>query len=372
MTDHNSGLRVHKGRGAISNPPGRFEQQIAITEDDGWSTAQEQFGVNTEQAPALRTQFFFEPAKTIIARNQSPDIPFATSINPYRGCEHGCVYCYARPSHGYWGLSAGLDFESKIFCKDEAAQLLVQELSAPSYQCQWIALGANTDPYQPIEAKKQITRQLLSVMQRFKQPVGIVTKSHLVTRDIDILADMAKEQLAEVYVSVTTLDNDLKRKLEPRAASGEARLDTIAQLSAAGIPVGVLFAPVIPFINDAELETILARAHAAGTRRAGYVFLRLPYEVKDLFSDWLSTHYPLKKDHVLSLVTQARKGKLNVAEFGERMRGSGQYAELLKQRFKLATKKLGYDQGKRGQVDSRALRTDLFQVPGRGQQLDLF
>lgn len=361
MSDEISDRRIHKGRGAVNNPAGRFESSLHIATTDGWAT-------DENESPAkITTQYFPEPAKTIITRNDSPDVPFNLSINAYRGCEHGCIYCFARPTHSYWGLSAGLDFETKIFCKDDAAILLQKELSQPSYRCEWIGMGTNTDPYQPIEKEKQITRQLLEVMRRFKQPVGIVTKSTLITRDIDILADMAKQGLAEVTLSVTTLDNDLKRLLEPRAASGQARLQALQQLHEAGIPVGVLFAPVIPFINDNEMELILAQARECGASYAGYVFLRLPHEVKDLFSEWLSAHYPLKKDHVLSLVAQARDGKLNTPEFGMRMRGKGVYADMLRKRFQLAYKKNAYTQIKRG-----ALRTDLFQVPGRGKQLDLF
>jgi DNA repair photolyase len=310
MSDEYIDKRPQKGRGAVTNPTGRYEQHKKVAFADGWFQDQEKLAQKTEYNP--------ETIHSIISHNDSPDIPFSQSINPYRGCEHGCVYCYARPTHSYWGLSGGLDFETKIFYKDEAVKYLEKELSAINYRCQWIALGANTDPYQPIEKERKITRRLLEVMRRYKQPVGIVTKSQLVTRDIDILADMAKEQLAEVTISVTTLDNDLKRK--------------------------------------------------CGANHAGYVFLRLPFEVKDLFSEWLDVHYPLKKDHVLSLVSQSRGGKLNVSEFRERMRGSGEYAELINQRFKLALKKYGYALPGRGHT----LRTDLFKVPGRPQQIALF
>ncbi len=360
MSDEYIDKRPHKGRGAVTNPGGRFEAHKKIAFHDGWFQDEEQLALKTEYNP--------ETIHSIISHNDSPDIPFSQSINPYRGCEHGCVYCYARPTHSYWGLSGGLDFETKIFYKDEAVKYLEKELSAPSYRCEWIALGANTDPYQPIEKERKITRRLLEVMRRYKQPVGIVTKGSLITRDIDILADMAKEQLAEVTISVTTLDNDLKRKLEPRASTGEARLAAMKQLHDAGIPVGVLCAPMIPFINDSEMETILERARECGATHAGYVFLRLPHEVKDLFSEWLDAHYPLKKDHVLSLVTQARGGKLNVSEFRQRMRGEGEYADLLSKRFKLALKKLDYNAHGRGHT----LRTDLFKVPGRPQQIALF
>lgn len=360
MSEDSQNKRVRKGRGAISNPDGRFETMRQSAFDDGW--------FHDDDADALATEYRPETIHSIISRNESPDIPFSQSINPYRGCEHGCIYCYARPSHSYWGLSGGLDFETKIFYKDEAVKFLEKELSHPNYRCQWIALGANTDPYQPLEKERRITRRLLDVMRRYKQPVGIVTKSALVTRDIDLLAEMAQEQLVEVTLSVTTLDNDLKRRLEPRAANGEARLKAMQQLHEAGIPVGVLFAPVIPFVNDSEMETVLERARECGANHAGYVFLRLPYEVKDLFSEWLDAHYPLKKDHVLSLVTQARQGKLNNSAFRARMRGEGNYAELLAQRFKLALRRLGYDAYGRGHT----LRCDRFKVPGRPQQIALF
>lgn len=348
-----------KGRGAVSNPEGRFEATIKTVEDDGW--------FQDSERPPLPTQYFTEPARSILTRNDSPDIPFAQSINPYRGCEHGCIYCFARPTHSYLGLSGGLDFETKIFCKDDAPALLQQALGKPGYHCEVIAMGTATDPYQPIEKEKRITRGLLEVMAAHRQPVSIVTKSTLVTRDKDVLADLAKEGLAEVTISVTTLSNDLKRLLEPRTPTGQARLGALRELHEAGIPVGVLFAPVIPFINDSEMETILREARVAGADYAGYVFLRLPYEVKDLFREWLAEHYPQKAEHVMSLVQQSRGGKDNVSEFGERMRGSGEYAELLRQRFRLMSGKLGFNKNRRCQ-----LRTDLFKVPGRAEQLPLF
>lgn len=351
--------KPQKGRGAISNPEGRYEATIKTVEDDGWQ--------RDDEPVKLLTQYFSEPARSILTRNDSPDIPFTQSINPYRGCEHGCIYCFARPTHSYLGLSGGLDFETKIFCKDDAPALLKQELAKPGYRCEVIAMGTATDPYQPIERDKRITRGLLEVMAAHRQPVSIVTKSMLVTRDKDVLADLAKDGLAEVTLSVTTLSHDLKRILEPRTPTGQARLAALRELHEAGIPVGVLFAPVIPFINDSEMETVLREARAAGADYAGYVFLRLPYEVKDLFREWLSEHYPQKAEHVMSLVQQARGGKDNVAEFGERMRGSGEYAELLRQRFRLMCSKLGFNKNRRCE-----LRTDLFKVPGRAEQLPLF
>ena len=351
--------KAKKGRGAISNREGRFEATIKTVEDDGW--------FRDDEAPQTPTQYFSEPARSVLTRNDSPDIPFSQSINPYRGCEHGCIYCFARPTHSYLGLSGGLDFETKIFCKDDAPTLLQQELAKPSYRCEVIAMGTATDPYQPIEKDKRITRRLLEVMAAHRQPVSIVTKGALVTRDKDVLADLAKDGLAEVTISVTTLSNDLKRKLEPRTPTGATRLQAMRELHEAGIPVGVLFAPVIPFINDSEMEAVLQQAREAGAEYAGYVFLRLPYEVKDLFREWLAEHYPQKAEHVMSLVQQSRGGKDNATQFGERMRGTGEYAELLRQRFRLTCNKLGFNRSTRCQ-----LRTDLFKVPGRAEQMSLF
>lgn len=349
-----------KGRGATSNTPGRFAKTIAVRELDDELSADETRPADTE--------YYVDATRSIIARNESPDIPFALSINPYRGCEHGCIYCFARPSHSYLDLSPGLDFERKIFVKENAAELLRKELSKPSYQCQWIAMGANTDPYQPVEKERRITRQILEVMQEFNQPVGIVTKGSLIQRDIDILAAMAEKGLAEAIISVTTLSNELKTKLEPRASTGAARLETLRRLTEAGIPTGVLFAPVIPFVNDAEMENILAAASEAGARQAGYVFLRLPWELKALFSDWLEAHYQQKKAHVLSLVSQSRGGKLNQTEFKQRMKGEGQYAEMIAQRFRVACQKNGLNRTPRG----NHLRTDLFRVPNSSPQFSLF
>jgi DNA repair photolyase len=353
--------RVHKGRGATLNPVGRFERHDREAADDGWGTLGELMG---EPAPA--TQMLPDRARTIIAHNDSPDIPFDQSINPYRGCEHGCVYCYARPSHGQLGLSAGLDFETKIFVKQEAAALLRRELSLPGYVCKPISLGANTDPYQPLERRLRITRQVLEVLSATRHPVGIVTKSSLVTRDIDLLAPMARDGLARVYVSVTTLDGRIARTLEPRASTPRRRLKAIGELSSAGVTTGVMVAPIIPALTDHEIEPILKAAADAGAVSAGYVLVRLPHEVKDLMAAWLEAHFPNRAAHVLSLIRQCRDGKLNDPEFGSRMRGSGAYAELIRQRFAKASRRYGFDRRRIPQ------RTDLFQPPRLDGQLDLF
>ena len=348
-----------RGRGALSNPTGRFEPLTRALEADGWNAA--------DDLPPLATQVTAERARTIITRNDSPDITFDRSINPYRGCEHGCVYCFARPSHAFVGLSPGLDFETKLFFKPDAARLLERELSAPNYQPKTIAMGTNTDPYQPVERDKRITRGILEVLARTRHPVGIVTKSALVTRDIDLLAAMAAERLAKVAVSLTTLDPLLARRMEPRAASPEVRLRTIETLAAAGIPVTVLTAPVIPGLNDAEMETLLTRAKAAGAREAGYVMLRLPLELREMFGEWLLAHYPTKFRHVFSLVRDVRGGKTYDATWGQRLTGSGPYAWMIGRRFEAAAAKLGFP------TQRAKLRTDLFVPPARaGEQLRLF
>ena len=353
---------IRKGRGALSNPEGRFESVRRQAEDDGWSTPPE-----SEELPPLKTLVKPDPARTLITRNQSPDIPFNQSINPYKGCEHGCIYCYARPSHAYLNLSPGLDFETKLFYKDRAAELLDQELRRPGYRPQSITLGANTDPYQPVERELKVTRSILEVLQRFQHPVTIITKSALVTRDIDILSEMAKQHLAVVMVTITTLDHDLKRTLEPRAASPEARLRAIRQLAEAGVPVGVMTAPIIPMVNDAEMERILERAAEMGAQGAGYVLLRLPYELKDLFKEWLTAHYPLKAEHVMSIIRQSRDGKEYDSGFGTRMRGTGRFADLIAQRFHLATKRLNLGFGSRLRMD-----VSHFKPPPAGGQQELF
>lgn len=348
-----------KGRGAISNPEGRFETRRRENFDDGWD-------IEEEPLPPLETTVTPEPARSIISRNQSPDIPFAQSINPYRGCEHGCVYCYARPSHAYVNLSPGLDFETKLFYKQNAAELLERELRKPSYQPSPITLGANTDPYQPIERKLKITRSILEVLHRFRHPVSIITKSTLVTRDLDILADMARQDLATIMVSITTLDENLKRSLEPRAAGPWARLRTLHALALQGVPAGVMTAPIIPVVNDREMERILELAAEAGACCAGYVLLRLPYEVKELFREWLSTHLPERAEHVMSIIRQMRGGKDYQSEFGTRMRGTGEYAELIAKRFRVACKKFHLEHGRRMRLSTAHFRP-LIENP----QLDL-
>ena len=332
-----------KGRGAGSNPDGRFEptRRAAVHDEVGDGVVAGDAAAGP--LPPLATQVLVDSARSIISRNDSPDVPFAQSINPYRGCEHGCVYCYARPTHSYLGLSPGLDFETKLFYKPAAASLLAAELARPGYRCEPISLGANTDPYQPIERKLEVTRSILEVLQRARHPVGIVTKGTLIERDLDILGAMARESLVHVFVSITTLDPALKRSLEPRAASPAARLATVRALRAAGVPTGVLFAPVIPALNDHELERVLEAAAEAGAQAAGWVLLRLPHEVEGLFREWLERHAPLKASHVLSLLQQSRGGRSNDPRFHHRMRGEGAFAELIARRFRLASAKLGLD-----------------------------
>ena len=353
------GDRPRKGRGAVSNRSGRFEALAGEPVDDGWGTAE-------EDPPPLRTTLTVDSARSIIARNTSPDIPFDQSINPYRGCEHGCVYCFARPTHAFLGLSPGLDFETRLFYKPDAAALLEAELRHPRYRPKLIAMGTNTDPYQPAERELGLTRAILEVLARFNHPVGIVTKSALVLRDLDVLAPMARKGLAQVFLSVTTLDRGLARALEPRAATPPRRLDAIAQLSAAGVPTGVMAAPMIPALNDHELEAILAAAAEAGAASASYILLRLPLEIKDLFAEWLHTHVPDRAERVLSLIRQTRDGALYRLEFGTRMRGSGAVADLLAARFRTASRRLGLDRGRSG------LDTAQFAVPpAEGDQLRL-
>ena len=316
-----------KGRGAASNRAGRFEAHDTIAIDDGWGSALD------ADIPPLRTTLTAEATKKIITRNQSPDVPFDRSINPYKGCEHGCVYCFARPTHAYLGLSPGLDFESRLLYKPDAAALLEKELRAPKYQCAVMAMGTNTDPYQPVERELKITRRILEVLAAHDHPVGIVTKSSLVMRDLDILGPMGRKGLAQVCLSVTTLDRGLARKMEPRCPTPARRLEAIRALSDAGVQTGVMAAPMIPVLNDPELESILEVASGAGATIAGYVLLRLPLEIKDLFREWLDTHAPMKADHVLNAVRGTREGQMYVPEFGQRMHGTGVYARLLLQRF---------------------------------------
>ena len=350
-----------KGRGATLNPQGRFERMAREACDDGWDNHGEQ-----EQAPALKTTVQVETARSIISRNDSPDIPFTQSINPYRGCEHGCIYCYARPSHAYVNLSPGLDFETKLFAKVNAAQLLRTELGQAGYRCQPIALGANTDPYQPVERDWRLTRQILEVLAECGHPATIVTKSSLIERDLDLLAAMAAKSLMQVFISIASLDRELARALEPRAAAPQRRVQTIKVLTDAGIPTGVLVAPVIPLLTDPQLETALQSAYRAGARQAAYVLLRLPHEVKDLFKDWLMQHYPLKAEHVMSLIRQTRNGNENDPQFGSRMRGTGVFADLFEQRFLVACNRLGFNQ------QHRPLDSTHFQPPAKNGQLSLF
>ncbi len=357
-----SGVRVgdarRRGRGAGINPTGRFEPFARTSFDDGWDSL--------EDLPPFRTQVQVEKPKTIVTRNSSPDISFDRSVNPYRGCEHGCVYCFARPSHAYMGLSPGLDFESKLFAKPDAPDLLEAELSKPGYDVRTIAIGTNTDPYQPIEKEWRLMRRILEVLEAANHPVGIVTKSALVLRDIDILERMAVKGLVKVAMSVTTLDRKLARTMEPRAATPAKRLEAVKTLSAAGVPTMVMTAPIIPGLTDSEIERLLEGAHEAGAREAGYVLLRLPLEVSPIFKDWLLQHFPDRYRHVLSLLRSMRDGKDYDAEWGKRMRGSGPYAMQIRRRFELAARRLGLNETR------SALRTDLFRAPrGSGVQLAL-
>src|SRR6267378_5664768 len=345
-----------KGRGAADNPQGRFETLARRREPEAEVQSRPETVVTLQQA------------RSIIARNDSPDLPFTQSINPYQGCEHGCIYCYARPSHAYLGLSPGLEFETRIFAQENAAALLREELRKKNYVCRPIALGSNTDPYQPAERKFGITRAILEVLRDFHHPVTIVSKGALVQRDIDILSDMAREKLAVVTISVTTLDRDLARHMEPRAATPERRLETIAALAKAGIPTGVLSAPMIPALNDREMEAILTRAREAGASAAGYTLLRLPLELKALFREWLEEHEPRKSSHVLSLVAQCHGGRLYDSAWSKRMVGGGPYAEMLAARFDRACRKLGYSPRSTHMLDTSRFRPP----PQKGDQLALF
>ncbi|UCB55095.1 MAG: PA0069 family radical SAM protein [Thiotrichales bacterium] len=350
-----------KGRGTASNSASRFLVYHNEAVDDGW------YSEPDDEARAPATEIFTENSKSILTRNQSPDIPFNVSINPYKGCEHGCAYCYARPTHAYLDLSPGLDFETRIYAKPNAAALLRKALDQPGYRPEVIALGANTDPYQPVERKLTITRQILEVLQQYRHPVTIVTKSALIERDIDILGDMAQRNLVQVAVSVTSLNSELSRRMEPRATAPHRRLQAIRQLTEHGIPVSVLFAPVIPMLNDNEVESVLAASHDAGMRTAGYVMLRLPHEVKQLFQEWLQTHYPLKAKRIMNIVRDMRGGRDYDARFGARQTGRGVYAELFAQRFRLACNRLG--------VDRTTIELDTGQftrAAGPGQQLTMF
>lgn len=346
-----------RGRGATCNPDGRFATQRTEAADDGWS--------EPAAAPTqLPTIIVGQTARSIIARNDSPDVPFEQSVNPYQGCEHGCVYCYARPSHAYLNLSPGLDFETRIFAKTNAAELLREELAARAYRCSPIALGANTDPYQPAERQQRITRAVIEVLADCRHPFTITTKGALIERDLDLIAPAAAQGLARVFISVPQLDPQLARRLEPRASAPARRIETIRRLAAAGIPTGVLVAPLIPFLNDRELEAVLASARDAGATTAAFIVLRLPHEVRALFTAWLNEHHPLRRERVLNAIREMRGGRENDPRFGSRMTGSGPLAELLARRFAIACRKLGF-------VDERTeLRRDLFRPPR--QQMALF
>ena len=357
-----SGLRIEvdrrRGRGAGLNPSGRFEPTRRESFDDGWESL--------EDLPPFKTEVQVEKPRTAITRNSSPDIPFDRSINPYRGCEHGCIYCFARPTHAYMGLSAGLDFEAKLFAKPDAAKLLERELAKPGYKPRVIAIGTNTDPYQPIEKEWRIMRQILDVLNKANHPVSIVTKSAMVMRDLDILSELAAKNLVRVSLSVTTLDRKLARTMEPRAATPARRLEAIRALSEAGVPTSVMVAPIVPALNDHEIERILEAGKAAGALEAGYVILRLPLEVSPLFRDWLLQNYPDRYRHVMSLIRSMRGGKDYDAEFGKRMKGAGPYAWQISRRFDMAVKRLG--------LTRRSIQlTDALFVPpdGSGVQLSL-
>ncbi len=351
--------RARISRGAISNRAGRFERLRGNAIDDGWRTLQDD-----EPQPRLDTTVTFDQSRTVISRNDSPDVGFDRSINPYRGCEHGCIYCFARPTHAWLGLSPGLDFETKLFAKPDAANLLERELAKPGYTARPIAMGTNTDPYQPVERRMKVTRSILEVLAAHDHPVSIVTKSALVTRDLDILAPMAAKGLASVGVSVTTLDADLAAAMEPRASRPERRLETICMLSAAGIPVTVMVSPIIPALNDHEMEAILIRARQAGAIHASYILLRLPLELKDLFGEWLSEHRPQRKQRILNRLREMRGGELYDNRFGTRMRGRGHDARLLEERFRIACRQQGYTE------DSALLDASRFRKPDLRETYD--
>ncbi|OJW31426.1 MAG: radical SAM protein [Rhodospirillales bacterium 69-11] len=333
---------ARSGRGATTNPPVRFDSQAASPFDDGWETLTSEFG----ELPKLATTLTKDSTRSAISWNSSPDIGFDRALNAYRGCEHGCIYCYARPTHAYLGYSPGLDFETKLIFKPEIADLLEKELRKPGYTARTLALGSNTDPYQPVERTLKLTRAVLEVLDRYNHPVSIVTKSAGVLRDLDILSHMAKRNLARVYISVTTLDARLARLMEPRAATPARRLHTVAELTRAGVPVGVLAAPMIPGLNDAELEKIVEAGARAGARHGGYILLRLPHELRQMFEDWLHTHFPDRARHVLNLIRETRAGNLNDARFGHRFSGQGVYADLLLRRFGRAARQWGLDEAR--------------------------
>ena len=352
--------RAIKGRGSSENPQNRFERLHRETYDDGWER-------DEDANPGPRTEVTLTQARSIISRNDSPDVPFSQSINPYQGCEHGCIYCYARPSHTFLGLSPGLDFETKLFAKANAVELLRAELSRSGYRCELISLGANTDPYQPIERKYRITRGILEVLAECNHPVGIVTKSAMVERDLDLLAPMAKKNLVHVFLSIGTLDRDIMRTLEPRTSAPRRRLETLQALTEAGVPCGVLVAPLIPFLNDQDMETVLGEAAARGASMAGYIILRLPHELKQLFKDWLDRHHPLKAAHIMSQIRQMRGGRENDPRFGTRMSGEGIFADLQEKRFRIACERHGFNMRGRNQLDASQ-----FRPPQGAGQMKLF
>ncbi len=375
--------QAKKGRGAVSTPMGRFERYATRAVDDGWSgyakaSPDRQAGQSPQDESEtsrpgpdefehkFKTNLHIDTSRSVINEIDSPDLYQMRSINPYRGCEHGCIYCFARPSHGFLGYSSGLDFESEIFYKPDAPEILRKELAAKNYAVKPITLGSNTDCYQPVERELKLTRRILEVLAECRHPVAIITKSALVTRDIDLLAPMAAQGLANVYVSLTTLDPELARLMEPRAAAPYRRLATMKKLADAGIPVTAMTAPLIPALNDMEVEKLLGAAYEAGAREAHYGLVKLPYEVKDLFKEWLETHRPERAAHVLSMIRQTRGGKLYDADYSQRSRGTGVYAELMARRFKLARKRIGYN------LEHKDLRCDLFRPPERNGQIELF
>ena len=359
--------RQAAGRGAVSNPGVRFDLHTAFPFDDGWETLSQDVG----ELPRLDTTLTRDSTRSAISWNSSPDIGFDRAVNPYRGCEHGCIYCYARPTHAYLGYSPGLDFETKLVFKPEIAELLEKELRKPGYVPRTLALGSNTDPYQPVERTLKLTRSVLQVLDRFNHPVGIVTKSAGVLRDLDILSSMAKRNLARVHISVTTLDARLARVMEPRAATPARRLQAIAELTRAGVPAGVLAAPMIPALNDAEMEKILQAAARAGARHAGFVLLRLPLELRQMFEDWLHAHFPDRARHVLSLIRQTRSGELNDPRFHHRFTGQGVYADLLMRRFTRAARQLGFGEA-RAQLDCGRFTVPAGSADGPPSQMSLF
>jgi DNA repair photolyase len=343
-----------RGRGSAANPPNRFEA-LHLERDEDWDPAEDR---------PVRTEFFRDDSQSIISYNNSPDIPFRASLNPYRGCEHGCAYCYARPTHEYLGFSAGLDFETRIMVKENAPELLRAELSSSKWEPQWLALSGVTDAYQPVEKKLRITRRCLEVLAEFRNPVGIVTKNRLVTRDLDVLTELARFNAASVLLSLTTLIPERQRVMEPRTSSPQARLETIRQLKDAGVPVGIMIGPLIPGLTDEEIPSILEAAAAAGATSAAYIMLRLPLVVAPLFEDWLEREFPKRKEKVINRLREMRGGRLNTSEFGERMRGSGRYADQIDQLFKLSLRKFGYA------ARSHELSTAHFRRPG-GTQMEL-